>query len=346
MSGWDILLAVLGISVLVIIHELGHYLAARAFGMRVLRFSVGFGPTLVRYQPKGSATTFQICAIPFLAYVQIAGMSINEKVDSDDPELFNNKGLFARMVTIVAGPLANYLTASLLVLGIGLSGWPEDVPTRPVEVAAVSKGSPAAKAGVRPGDRVLQAGGKKIQSMEDLIAITSPRAGKHTEYVISREGKQRALQITPERSSGRGVIGVVAKTIRTYQPLPFPEALQASVVFPVKLTVAQLQELGKRIQQGSTEGVSGPWGMGKIVAEQVREGPAEYLTILMLLSVALGMFNLLPLPALDGGRLVFLSYELVTRRKPNERFEAVVHTVGLVLLLTLLVFVTIRDVSG
>ena len=117
---FKVLITVIALSVLVIIHEGGHYLAARAFGMRVLRYSIGFGPTLFRYQPKGSPTVFQVAVIPFLAYVQIAGMNPHEEVDPDDPEIFPNKSLFARIATIAAGPIANYGAASLLIFIIAV----------------------------------------------------------------------------------------------------------------------------------------------------------------------------------------------------------------------------------
>ena len=116
----NIVVAILGISFLVVVHETGHYLAARAFGMRVLRYSIGFGPPIFRYQPKGSPTVFQVCAIPFLAYVQIDGMNPADEVDRDDPALFPNKGVLARMVTIFAGSFANYLAAMLIMFGFYL----------------------------------------------------------------------------------------------------------------------------------------------------------------------------------------------------------------------------------
>ena len=119
-----VLLAILGLSVLMIVHEGGHYLVARAFKMRVLRFSIGFGPTLFKHQPKGSPTIFQVGAIPFLAYVQIAGMNPHEEVDPNDPELFPNKSLLARVLTIAAGPIANYLLASVVVFFLAMNSWP------------------------------------------------------------------------------------------------------------------------------------------------------------------------------------------------------------------------------
>ncbi len=345
MGPLEILLAVLGISALVIVHESGHYLAARAFKMRVLRYSIGIGPTLFRYKPKGSPTTFQVCAIPFLAYVQIAGMNPHEDVDPQDPAIYPNKSVFARIITIVAGPLANYLAASLMVFALAVTGWPQETPTKPMVVAQVTAGSPAAKAGIEPGDQVVEANGKPIGSVEDLIAVTAPRAGKPTAYVVKRNGKRLApMTIAPADHAGRGIIGVSAKTKRTYVPMGVGAAAKASVVFPIKLTIAQLQGIADLVKHHSTEGLVGPVGMGKMVAEQAGKGPTEYLSILMLISVALGLFNLLPFPALDGGRLAFLGYELVTRRRPNERIETIVHTVGLLFLLGVIVLVTIRNV--
>jgi len=347
MSIPTILLAVLGISILVIVHEGGHYLAARAFGMRVLRFSVGFGPALFRYQPKGSPTVFQICAIPLLAYVQIAGMNPSEEIDPKDPELYPNKGVFARIVTIFAGPFANYLAASLLVFGVALSGWPNAKPSQPMVVATVQPGSPAARAHLRPGDTILRANARNIRDVADLQKVTRSRSGQATEYVVDRNGREITLRITPQRSQdGRGIIGVTARTITEYVPQPIGEAARMAIVTPFQQTVLQLAGMVELAKRRTTEGITGPVGMGKIVAEQAAKGPVEYLLIIMLLSVALGLFNLLPFPALDGGRLMFLGYEVITRRRPNERFEAVVHTVGLLFLLGVLVLVTFRDIVG
>lgn len=346
MSIVSIALAVLGLSVLVIVHETGHYLAARAFGMRVLRYSIGIGPTIWRYKPNGSDTVFQVGALPLMAYVHIAGMNPQDEADAKDPALFPNQGLWARAVTIAAGPLANYLMGSLLAFGVALYGWPEDVPTRPMQVQQISAGSPAAKAQLQVGDVILRANHREVGDVEDLIAITTPRAGLPTTYVISRQGATREITMVPVQQGKRGIIGVTAKFERHYVPMGLAKAARAALEFPAQMTVAQLMGISELVRKRSTEGLTGPVGMGKMVAEQAGKGWPEYLSMLMLLSVALGMFNLLPLPALDGGRLVFLGYEMVTRQRPNERLEAIVHTVGLLFLLGTLVLITFRDVMG
>jgi regulator of sigma E protease len=348
MTPLAILLAILGISVLVIVHETGHYLAARAFKMRVIRYSIGFGPALFRYKPKGSPTTFQVCAIPFLAYVQIAGMNPHEDVDPNDPEIYPNKGLFARMITIAAGPFANYVAAMLLVFGLALTaGMPDSETVVPMTVGTVQEGTPAAEAGLKVGDRIVEADGRPVRTVEDLIAITSPRGGQETEYVIERDGRRLdSITIVPKDADGRGVIGVVAESRRTYTQLGFVDALEASVVMPFKVTALQVAGIAMMIRNADSEGLTGPVGMGKIVAEHAENGAPDFVMILVLLSVALGFFNLLPFPALDGGRLVFLVYEMITRKRPNERFEAMVHTVGILFLLGVLVLVTFRDIVG
>jgi regulator of sigma E protease len=343
----QVLVAIFGLSLLVIVHETGHYLVARAFGIRVTRFSIGLGPVLAKYQPKGSPTVFQICAVPFLAYVMIAGMNPAEEIDPNDPGLYPNKSILARTLTIFGGPFANYFAASVMIFALALTGWRDDVPTEPMVVEAVEPGSPAAKAGLHAGDIILEANGRAIRNVRELIEVTSPRAGQATSYIIKRDGQpQPAMSITPRKMEGRGVIGVSPKFEARYRQLPVGEAASLAIVRPWQLTVANLEGMADLIRRRSTEGITGPVGMGKLVAQQAEKGAYAFMAVLIAISVALGSFNLLPFPALDGGRLVFLGYEIITRRRPNERIEAAVHTVGLLFLLGVIALVTLRDMVG
>lgn len=316
--------------------------------MRVLRYSIGFGPTLFRYQPKGSPTVFQVAVIPFLAYVQIAGMNPNEEVDPNDPELYPNKSLFARVTTIAAGPIANYLTASAIVFALGVTNTlPPMQPAEPMQVGHVVPDSPAANAGLQEGDVIVMANGKAIANVSELIDATAPRAGEPTEYIIERDGKALPpIAITPLDRGGRGQIGVGAKMIPLYEELGVVESAKLSVVLPFQMTMAQLNGLADMVKRRSTEGIGGPVMMGKMVADAAQAGLPAFLWILMFISVALGMFNLLPFPALDGGRLIFLGYEAVTRRRANEQFEMAVHAFGIVFLLGVMILVTYRDIFG
>ena len=344
-----ILFAVFGISLLVIVHEFGHYIAARAFGMRVTRFSIGIGPVLAKFQPKGSDTVFQISAIPFMAYVMIAGMNPAEEVDPNDPGIYPNKGVLARIVTIFGGPFANYIAASIMVFALAITiGWRElEGPSEPMTVMELSPGSPADKAGIEVGDVIVQAQGRKIRNVDELIEVTKPRAGKPTTYLIERDGKRLPpMQITPQDIKGRGIIGVTPKYDFVYRQVGVGEGLEMALTLPFKLTVANLAGISDLIERRTTEGIKGPVGMGKLIAEQAEKGVFDFVWILIAISVALGLFNLFPLPALDGGRLIFLAYEVITRKRPNERMEAAIHTLGLLFLFGVILLVTWRDVTS
>jgi regulator of sigma E protease len=342
----QILVATIGLSLLVVVHEAGHYLMARAFGIRVTRFSIGFGPVLMKYQAKGSPTVFQVCAIPFLAYVMFMN-SAEQDVDPSDPGLYTNKGALARTLTVFGGPFANYLAASVLIFFLALGGWRVDMPSEPMVIEAVEPGSPAARAGLRSGDVIIEANGKPIRNVEVLIDVLGPRAGVATWYVIERGGERLApLQITARVREGHGTIGVSPRVDSRYQALPIGEAAQLAISLPWVVTVRNLEGMAGSIRKRSTEGIMGPVGMGKLVAQQADQGAYAFAWILVLISVALGLFNLLPLPGLDGGKLVFLGYELITRRRPNERVEVMVHTAGLVLLVSAIALVTLHDIVG
>jgi regulator of sigma E protease len=340
------LLVIAAISLMVIVHESGHYFVARAFGMRVLRFSIGIGPAIFKYQKKGSPTIFQVCAIPFLAYVQVDGMNPTEEIDKNDPGLFANKGVFARIAVIVAGSLANYLFASILIFFlVAFGGLQRQVPG-PMIVGTLVEPSPAADAGIQLGDEIVEANGVAIHNIDELIEATRSRADQPTIYVIRRDGALLdPMTITPRLQDGRGVIGISPQPHFEYEPASLGRALERAVVLPILLTAAQIEVLSQRISERSTEGISGPVGMAHQMSASAHRGVYDFIGTLVMISVALGFFNLLPFPALDGGRLVFLLFELITRRRANEKVEAVIHMVGIVVLLCFAAYVTIyRDI--
>jgi regulator of sigma E protease len=346
---WPIIIT--AISIKVIVHESGHFLMARAFGMRVLRYSIGIGPTLFKYQPKDSPTIFQVCAIPFLAYVQIDGMNPTDEIDPKDPALFANKSVFARIMTILAGPMANYLWASVLIFFLIAFGGVQRIVEGPMIVGTIIDDSPASQGGIRLGDEVVEANGVAIHNIDELIAATRDRAGQPTTYVVRRAGElQEPFTITPRADpdqGGRAVIGIVPQPTFAYEPASIGTALESAIVIPFALTIQQAEGLSDRIRQGSTQGISGPVGMARHMRESAQAGAYSFVSMLVIISVALGFFNLLPFPALDGGRLVFLFFELITRRRANERVEAVIHMVGIVVLLCFAAYVTIyRDIPG
>ncbi|HEU4405100.1 MAG TPA: M50 family metallopeptidase [Polyangiaceae bacterium] len=335
---FSILAAIFGLGILMVVHETGHYLAARAFGMRVTKFSLGMAPVLWRFKPKNSPTTFQIGALPFFAYVQIAGMNPLEDVPDNDKGSYANASLFGRIVTIVAGSLANYLIASVFFFGsILLNGKPTTV-VRPLP------DQPAAQAGMRDGDKVVEVDGVAVETWEQFRTLIVQRPNKATPVVVEREGARQTLTVTPAAlgENGGGQVGV--RFIPA--PVPFPEAAKAAVLMPPRVVTDLVRGLGRWVTGKQKAELGGPAAIVKEGAKAARLGTGELLFFLGFLSANLAGFNLLPIPALDGGRLLFLGYEAVTRRRPDAMVEAHVHLVGFFMLLALMVVVTYGDLFG
>jgi regulator of sigma E protease len=331
------LVAILGLAVLMIVHEGGHYLAARKFGMRVLRFSIGFGPTLWKHQPKDSPTVYQVALIPFLAYVQIAGMNPYEESDPKDPGSYANASLWGRIVTIAAGPLTNYFFASVLIF-FGLLVGGKEVPDESSTRVSVEEG-PAQTAGVQGGDRIDAINDVPVHNWDELRKGVNAHPNEPIDLTIDRDGTMIHKSVTPDAS---GLIHV--KVALHFEPVGVAEAAKISVIAPPLFVYENLKQIGKVITGKEKLQVSGPVGIVRETAKQAKMGPGTYLYFLGMLSAYLGAFNLLPFPALDGGRLLFLGAEAVSRRKADAKLEARVHAVGLLMLLTLILFVTYADV--
>lgn len=332
-----ILVAIFGLGFLMVVHEGGHYLVARHFGMRVTTFSIGFGPAIWKRKPKDSPTTYQIAVIPFLAYVQIAGMNPLEDIDPNDKASYANKPLHARILTIFAGPLANYLVASVLFFAaFMIGGRPGELTTN----VRVMPGGPAAAAGVQDGDKIIEVGGEAIKDWEQVRKLISARAGQPVELVVERNGQRTNLRLTPKaEKDGQGRIGVTS--VVTNVPVPIGTAAILALEQPPKIVAGLVTGLARIIRGQEKAELSGPVGITKEIARALKSSFADYLYILGALSAYLAGFNLLPIPALDGGRLMFLGYELTTRKRPNARIEAHVHAIGLIMLLALVLVVTV-----
>jgi regulator of sigma E protease len=336
-------LAALGLAVLMVVHEGGHYFAARHFKMRVVKFSIGFGPTLWKHRPKGSPTVYQIAIIPFLAYVQISGMNPYEDNDPKDPGSYMNASLWARIVTIAAGPLTNYLFASVLFFtGLMIAGKP--VSDMKSMRCFVDPDGPAAAAQMKDGDRVLAVNDHAVGNWDDLKKALSAHPGETIDLTIERDGTTLHAKVTPEaagsKHEGKILIGPYAHN----EPVGAGEAAVLSVVEPPRIVYELVHGLVRMVTGKEKPELSGPVGITKEMAKAVRNGPGPAFELLGALSAYLGGFNLLPVPALDGGRLIFLLFEAVARRKPDAKVEARVHALGLVLMLGLIAFVTYFDI--
>ncbi len=339
-----VVVAILGLGLLMVVHEGGHYLAARFYGMRVLKFSIGFGPTIWRRQPKDSPTTFQIGIIPFLAYVQIAGMNPYEEIDPNDKGSYANGSLWARIATIAAGPLANYLVASIFFFfGILITGNPVIDP-HGVRLTPASEG-PAQTAGILAGDLAMEVDAKAISSTEQFTRAVSSAAGRPLVVTLERNGERIVKEVTPlAEGPDKGRIRVTVSPNIRFERATLTQASAFALKEPAR-TVARTFVGIYRMITGKEKGeLGGPLRMTEEMVAVARQGAGEFVTMLGALSAYLGAFNLLPIAALDGGRLMFLAAEAISRRRPNAKVEGLIHAAGLLVLLSLIAVISVFDV--
>lgn len=331
------LYGLLALAILMVVHECGHFFVAKAFKMRVERFSIGFGPPIWRHKPKGSPTTYQLALIPFLAYVQVAGMNPFEEVDPDDEGSYANASLIARISTIFAGPLANYLFASIVFFASLMIGG-KTVETTRLEI--MPDGA-AAEAGFQNGDRVIAINGAPVATWESLRKTVLDSPSRTLSVQIERAGKPLTLAVTPRPlgKEGGGLIGVVPEPA----PMPIGEAASAAIAQPAVIVGMTVKGLYRWITGKEKGQLTGPLGIMRETEKAAELGLPFYLSIVAFLSTSVGFFNMLPLPALDGGRLIFLGYEAITRRQPNQKVEAQIHAIGMLMLLAALVLVSFRE---
>lgn len=341
--------AILGLSVLIVLHEMGHMITARLSGMRVLTFSVGFGPALLRW--RGPKTTYQLALIPLGGYVQIAGMNPNEKLPPDDPGSYANKSSAARFATIFAGPLVNFLVAMVMMAVMAMT-W--GVPFTRHNVKAVTKGTPAAKGGMQSGDMIERIEGHAIDPSPDgipqILGAIEASKGRALRFLVRRGEGHAKLSIAPAAKGSTYRIGIEFGSKISFGEVSNKDALYYGVVQPWHISKRALTSLGKVLGdlftgKGGGQQVGGPVEIVHQLKLSIDRGPAMAIFLLAMLSAYLGLFNLLPIPALDGGRLLFLITTMVSRRPINQRVENMVHTVGFVLLLGLIALVTYGDIA-
>ena len=337
-----LVLALMILGAVILAHEVGHFFMGRKMGIAIREFAIGFGPKLIKWERRG--TKFSIRAFPIGGFVAYAG----EDASDERPDAFNNRPVWRRFMAIFAGPAMNFLLAFLLLLGFILYVGVQ-VPTSLV-IESVTAGSPASQAGLSPGDVIAEIGGKPLEfassanPLAERLALMSP--GEVIGLGVQREGERLSIEVTPQpNENGDLRIGVgiqlrfEARRLSAGAVIPYTLAYMGGVV---KEMLSFLRDL---VFRGEGAGdVMGIVGTTDTIIHVAREGMHYIIQLVVLLSMNLGLMNLLPLPALDGGRLVLLMVEAV-RRKPNNRnLEAMVHGIGLIALLVLIGIVTYQDI--
>jgi len=348
-----ILAFVVVIGVIIFVHELGHFLAARSVGIRAEVFSLGYPPKMVGW--KRGETEYRIGWVPFGGYVKMAGM-IDESGAGGEaltgaPWEFQSKGTLAKMWVIGAGVIMNLLLGVIVYTGIAaLKGIPE-ASTEPV-VGELTAGWPAEVAGLLPGDRIFEINGQPIESWNDLLGQIHPRPGEEILVRYRRGGEEREVTLTPRaqasevdgQKSERGLIGIGPEV--RFRPGSASEVLFSGVIGTASLVGLVAENLWKLVTlRVSVRELGGPLIIAKMSGESARRGFVYLASFIALISINIGCLNLLPIPALDGGHLLIIVGEGITRRQMPVRIRLAIQQVGMFLLLALIVLVLVNDVQ-
>ncbi len=361
------------LTVLVFVHELGHFLAARKFGATAEEFGIGFPPRLFAWYKSSAGgwkcvwwnkeitdaidTIYSINLIPIGGFVKIKGENGEGKNDAGS---FASKPIWQRTIMLSAGVVMNVLLAAIIISFNLMVGSPQvvegnnvsgaTVSNRSIQIMEVVAGSPAERAGLKTGDKIESIGGQTFENYSQLQDFVGDKAGKTLEYVITRGGEHLTLGIVPEimKDTDRAGVGIaIAETALVRYPW------YTAIVEGVKLTgvliwaiIVGFYELLVRLFSGAGVGadISGPVGIAVLTGQVASLGFTYLLQFAALLSLNLAVINFLPFPALDGGRVLFLIIEKIKGGPIKQRTEAIIHNVGFMILIGLILVVTFKDI--
>jgi regulator of sigma E protease len=357
---WFILIAfLLAIGPLVFFHELGHYWVARLFGVGAEVFSIGFGREITGWTDK-RGTRWKVGWLPLGGYVRFVGdMNPASQPDPEaqiPPEIqsisFHHKPWWQRFLIVLAGPVANFLLAILIFAAFfAVFG----MPRTPALVGQVQAGSVAAEIGLRPGDRIESIAGQDVESFEDMRRVVSLRPDERVAIRFERNGRDieveatlKAQEITDEfgQKYRIGLLGVLGGQ-RVLEDIPAVRIIPEATTYTFALTRSMIDGLAQIVTgRRSTKDLGGPLKMAQIAGQQASLGAFAFIQLIALFSINLGFINLLPVPMLDGGHLVFYAAEGIRRRPVSERAQDWAFRGGLALLLALLFFTTVNDLAS
>lgn len=333
---WPYLVAILLFLILIVIHEFGHFIAAKAMGVRVNEFAVGFGPKL--FSKRIGETKYALNLIPLGGYCAMEG----EDEASDDSRAFCNKSAWRRFIIVVMGAVFN-LILGLIIIALVLS--PQKTFTT-TTVGEFYEDAVSSQYGLQTGDTIIEVDGRRIFSTYDLsYAFTNIDDGK-IDVTVKRNGERVELQdvkFATEQADGISYLTVdfyvegQEKNFFTFISNTFKTALSYGVVVWRSLIDLITGRYG-------ISAVSGPVGVTAVIGNAAKQSLTSILPIMALITINLGIFNLLPIPALDGGRLVFILFEMIARKPVPQKYESVIHAVGMVLLLGFMLLITFKDI--
>lgn len=329
-----IIVAIILFGIIVFIHELGHFLFAKLGGIKVHEFAIGMGPKIFSIKRE---TEYSIRLLPIGGFVSMEG----EDEGSNEPDAFGNKSLLARLSTIFAGPIFNLILAVIVLIPVFLS---TGVPSKDAIVGELKDSAPAQVAGIETGDKILSIDGKKISSWEETVNTVHNSAGKELSVKVERDGANKVISVTPEKDQGTYLIGMSPKMEKN---------IFKSITYSFEMTVSMTKQMFTFIGQmitgtvpgGFSNSVAGPVGVIGMVSDAAKTSVVNLLYLGSIISLNLGILNLLPIPALDGWRILMLIIEGIRGGKkfdPNK--EGFINLVGFGALMLFMLFVTYKDI--
>ncbi|MFQ5543533.1 MAG: RIP metalloprotease RseP [Nitrospiria bacterium] len=340
-------LAVLG--VLVFVHEFGHYIVARMCGVQVETFSLGFGPKIL--SKKVGPTEYCLSVIPLGGFVRLLGDDPNEEIPEKDREhAFLTQPVRKKIAVVLAGPLFNLILAFFIFSGVFMAG----IPILTADVGKIQEGSAAEKGGMKKGDQVLSIEGDKITEWEAIRERLQKSDGSELQFLVKRGSEEVMLKITPTMQETKDVfgdphpvwlIGILPSgdhTVKRYNPL---SALYMGMGRTVEMTTLNVVGIVKMIQgKISSDNIGGPILIAQMAGKQAKEGFLNIVLFVAVLSINLGIINLVPIPILDGGHLVFFMIEGIIGHPLSLKKREIAQQVGLFLIVSLMVFAFYNDI--
>ena len=316
----------------ILIHEFGHFIVAKMNGVSVLEFSIGMGPKL--FQRESNGTLYSLRVLPVGGYCQLEG----EDEENDSPNSLNNQSPLVRLKVILAGAIMNFILAFILLILL------MSVSRVSTEVSGVIKDSPAYSSGIQTGDQIVSINGENVSDGEELLKSIKESKGDLNIGVI-RDSQSKNIKVTPRLENNIRKIGVNFQEEYNIKNFSIVKGFKKGLITFLNLTGMLYKFLGMLITgQLGLRGVSGPVGVVKEIGNAAKTGAANLIFLLAYINTNLGVFNLLPIPALDGGRAIFILIEMIFGKKISQEKEGYIHMVGLILLLALIAVVTIKDV--
>lgn len=333
---WPYLVAILLFLFMIFIHEFGHFIAAKLMGVRVNEFAIGFGPTLLKKQ--GKETLYAVRAVPFGGFCAMEG----EDEESGDSKAFCNKKPWRRLIIIVAGAFMNLVFGLILVM---CTLAPAERYYTTTVGGFHNENAISQQSGLMAGDEIVEINGRSVYSINDLSYCLTNVSGDTLKMTVERNGREVPLNVRFETKEIEGIncvnldfyVATEKKTFGSFMRQSFTRTVSYGKVVWFSLIDLITGKYG-------ISAMSGPVGVTAAIGEVAKRGIMDLLPMIALITINLGVFNLLPIPALDGGRAFFLLIEMIIRRPIPKKFEGVVHAVGLILLLGFMAFITLNDI--